>query len=175
MFSVLCFSSAQVIYVNCGGTREVLCDTSFRQECIPVGCVPSPAVAVLWGEGVVFPGGGYPGGCLPGGICPGWCLPRDCLPGGGGLPRGRNLPRRCLPRGRCLHRGCLPGGVCQREVSTQGGICPGRCLPRGVSAWGYTPLPYGQTDTCKNITNQQLLLRTVKWVLVLCGFSVKGF
>ena len=27
-----------------------------EQECIPVGCVPSAAVAVCWGEGV-FPGG----------------------------------------------------------------------------------------------------------------------
>ena len=33
---------------------------STKQECIPVGCVPSAAVAV---------GGGA--GCLPGGVCPG--------------------------------------------------------------------------------------------------------
>ena len=42
-----------------------------EQECIPVGCVPSAAVAVSWGVcpgGVclVFPGDGvWPGGCLP--------------------------------------------------------------------------------------------------------------
>ena len=31
-----------------------------KQECIPVGCVPSAAVAVCWG-----------GGFYPGGVCPG--------------------------------------------------------------------------------------------------------
>ena len=34
------------------------------QECIPVGCIPSAAVAVGGGRGV-----------LPGGVCPGVCLP----------------------------------------------------------------------------------------------------
>ena len=43
-----------------------------KQECIPVGCVPSAVVAVCWGG---LPGGG----CLPGG---GGYLPRGCLPGG---------------------------------------------------------------------------------------------
>ena len=51
------------------------------QKCIPVGCVPSAAVAV---------GGGGAWGCLPGG-----CLPGGYLPGGW-LPRGC-LPRRCTP------------------------------------------------------------------------------
>ena len=45
------------------------------QECIPVGCVPSAAVAVCWGVsalGVSAHGGCLPmGGCLPkGGVCP---------------------------------------------------------------------------------------------------------
>ena len=36
-----------------------------KQECIPVGCVPSAAVADCWGE------------CLPmKGVYPRWCLPR---------------------------------------------------------------------------------------------------
>ena len=37
----------------------------YKQECIPVGCVPSAAVAVS-----------------------GVCVPRGCLPVGGGLPGG---------------------------------------------------------------------------------------
>ena len=49
------------------GTRTKSGIHIYQQECIPVGCVPSAAVAI---------GGG---GCLPGG-----CLPGGCLPGGGG-------------------------------------------------------------------------------------------
>ena len=41
----------------------------YPQECIPVGCVPSAAVAVCEGGDV------WPGGCLLAGICPGGCLP----------------------------------------------------------------------------------------------------
>ena len=57
--------------------------TKLSQECIPVGCVPSAAVAVSGGRGVC-PEGGWgvcPGG---GGVCPGglsgWggCLARGC-------------------------------------------------------------------------------------------------
>ena len=53
----------------------------------------------------------------------------------------------CLSRGVSVQRGCLSGGV---------------CLPGGVSqhAMEQTP-PREQTDTCKNITFLQLLLRTV--------------
>ena len=40
--------------------------SSFEQESIPVGCVPSAAVAVWWG------GGSGDGGK---GVCPGGCLP----------------------------------------------------------------------------------------------------
>ena len=39
----------------------------YEQECIPVGCVPSAAVAVCW-MGVVCPGVSARG-CLPGGVC----------------------------------------------------------------------------------------------------------
>ena len=39
--------------------------------------------------------------------------------------------------------------------------CRGR-LPRGFLPVGCTPPPCGQTDTCKNITFPQQLLRTVK-------------
>ena len=57
---------------------------NIQQECIPVGCVPSAAVAVCSGGGVSAQGDVFPGGCLPrrgvsaqegglpsGGVCPG--------------------------------------------------------------------------------------------------------
>ena len=66
-----------------------------KQECIPVGCIPSTAVAVS-GWGVSAQEGG-----------------RGCLPGG------------CLPRGGVCARGCLPkGGVCPRGVSAWGCTSP---------------------------------------------------
>ena len=47
-----------------------------KQENIPVGCVPSAAVAVP-GRGV------SPGrGCLSVGVCPAGVCPQGCLPGG---------------------------------------------------------------------------------------------
>ena len=47
----------------------------FKQECIPVGCVPSAVVAVCWGGGL--PGGG----CLPGGggVCLGGAYLGGCI------------------------------------------------------------------------------------------------
>ena len=76
-----------------------------KQECIPVGCVPSTAVAVS------------------GGIC---------------------------PRGGVSAQGCLPEGV-----------CPVGCLPRGCVPRGMYTFQRGQTDTYKDITFLQLLLRMV--------------
>ena len=52
-----------------------------KQECIPVGCVPSAVSS---------------GVCLPGCVC--------VCPGGRCLPRGRCLPWGCIPRSG----GCLP-------------------------------------------------------------------
>ena len=76
-----------------GGKKEIStyqCNTGYmsQQGCIPVGCVPSAAVAVCWGA-VCLPWGW----CLPRGAG-GVCLPgRGCLPGGGGLPAsGVHLP-----------------------------------------------------------------------------------
>ena len=136
-----------------------------KQECIPVGCVPSAAVAVCWGGGV----SAQWGVCLEGGVCPGGCLPRGvsvrgCMPRAGGVSTwgvsaqvgcllwGEVCPGGCLPRGmfaqvgvfsgRCIPRG---GGVCLR------GVYPGGCLPKvGV------PTVNRITDACENRTLPQL-------------------
>ena len=65
-----------------------------KQECIPVGCVPSAAVA--FGEG-------------------------GCVPGEGGLPGGVCLGRLSA-YGVCLW-GVCPRGVCPGGT-WQGGVCP---------------------------------------------------
>ena len=56
-----------------------------KQECIPVGCVLSAAVAVWWGVVCL-------GSVCPGGVCPGGCLPRGCLLGRWCLPGDVHLP-----------------------------------------------------------------------------------
>ena len=61
-----------------------------QQECIPVGCAPSAAVAICWGGGCLLRGmvSAQRGVCLRGSVCPGGCLPEGwCLPGGR-LPGG---------------------------------------------------------------------------------------
>ena len=63
--------SVPILFVNV----NIISD-KMLQECIPVGCVPSAAVAV---------GGGLSGGCLPEDVCPGVCLPRGYLPRGTGV------------------------------------------------------------------------------------------
>ena len=70
-----------------------------KQECLPVGCVPSVSVAIFVERGVLLR----------------WCLPRRrCVSPRGCLPRrGVCLPRGFLPRvgvsvqGMCLPRGCF--------------------------------------------------------------------
>ena len=92
-------------------------DNIYQQECIPVGCVPSAAVAVSRGGvgGVTGPRGVYlaPGGSAPGGLY--------LVPGG------------VLALGGVCSRGCLlPGGV---------GVCSS-----GGYTWSGTPPPLW-TDT----------------------------
>ena len=66
-----------------------------KQECIPVGCIPSAAVAI--GRGVCL------GSCLPGSVCPGGFLPgvsawgclsaqRGVCPGGVSAPVHAGIP-----------------------------------------------------------------------------------
>ena len=69
-----------------------------KQECIPIGCVPSAAVAVSWRGG-----GGLPVGASTQGF----------------LLRGVSAQGVCLPRGVCLW-GCLPwGGGCLPNIKWQ--------------------------------------------------------
>ena len=70
----------------------------FKQECIPVGCVPSATEAVWWEGGGVCSRGSL----LPGGVCSGGCLLR------GSLLQGGNVS--------------TPRGVCSRGVSVLGGV-----------------------------------------------------
>ena len=72
-----------------------------KQECIPVGCIPSAAVAVCLGgvstQGGICLGGGLPCGVCKGGVCPGVsahegvCPEEGVCPGS--LPRGMSATR----------------------------------------------------------------------------------
>ena len=67
-----------------------------EQVCIPVGCVPSAAVAVVGvsarggGGCCLHTGGVCPGGCLPACTGQGWCLPQCRLGYTLPLPIGQN-------------------------------------------------------------------------------------
>ena len=69
-------------------TEETPVKIFFKQECIPVGCVTSNAVAV-WG-------GVCPGGCMPGGVCLGGVS-------AGGVYWGDVCPEGCQPRSGGVH------------------------------------------------------------------------
>ena len=102
-----------------------------KQECIPVGCVPSAAVAISPG------GGGLSAarGCL---------LRRGLLLGGGCLLLGGG----CLLIGVCL----LPGVGC---VSAPGVVCSGGCLPQG-SAPGVVVFQHALRQTPPMWTDRHL-------------------
>ena len=117
------------IVTNSPGKRNYL-----KQECIPVRCIPSIAVAVSGAGGV----------CLWRGVC--WGL-------------GVCLSMGCLPRGVCLggvFLGCLPRVYLPRGVHPSG--------PRGRHPWeseADPPWIEFLTHACENITFPQLLLRMV--------------
>ena len=70
---IMCKLECQIASMVCP-VNVLWCKYNWQQECIPVWCVPSTAVAV--GEGVSARGSLPKGGCLPGGggVCPGRCL-----------------------------------------------------------------------------------------------------
>ena len=122
-------------------SKEII---NFKQECIPVGCLPPAAVAV---------GGGWE-------VCLSACW--DTPPGVGlETPPGvglENTPwvwawRTPLARPLKLPLGCGPGNL----QGMLGYTCPPPPRPArhaGISPARHAgiPPPRGQTDTCKNIT-----------------------
>ena len=116
-----------------------LSELTCKQECIPVGCVPSAAVAVSRGGGGTWSGG------VPG-------LGGLYLPGGGGLPGlGVYLPGGCTWSWGVylVRRGCTcPGGYLARgEVYLVWGctwsrgvyLAPGGVPGPGGCTWSGTP------------------------------------
>ena len=79
-----------------GDEIEVRPNNYYKQECIPVGCVPSATVAVCWGG---VPTGGVPGPGRGGVTVPGVCVPGPgvyLVPGG--VPaRGAGVPAQAFP------------------------------------------------------------------------------
>ena len=107
-----------------------------KQEYIPVGCLPSAAVAsgggvypsMHWTGGCVYPSMHWAGSVYPSMHWAGVCLPRVCLPIGVSAQGYVSAQGGCLPRGfvsqHALGRGVCPGG-CMLGVSAWGCVCPG--------------------------------------------------
>ena len=112
-----------------------------KQECIPVGCVLSAAVAV--GGGGSAGGMSAQGVFAQGDVCPGGVYR------GGGICLGVVSAQGVFARGSLLR-----GDVCPGVVSAQGDICPGArgCLPREVRSLPGGCLPQcmlGYTSLCE--------------------------
>ena len=117
------------------------------QECIPVECVPSAAVAIS----LAMHAPAMPAPCHAHPSC--HTCPLPCMP----------------PYHACPHQAqplpCMPPAM-----HALGHACPLTCMPptthapasMHAPATPLPPLPHGQTDACENITFPQLLLRTVK-------------
>ena len=89
-----CFSSTHI--------HNSVCNE--QQECIPVGCVPSAAVAVCWGGGACSRGMPGRGGCL-------------LL--GGACSRGPYSQGDAWLGGGCSQGGSDPGGVVSQHALRQ--------------------------------------------------------
>ena len=81
-----------------------------KQECIPLGCVPSAVVAVSGERGV---------SAQVGGVCPGGCLPMGRVSAWGVSDQGGYLPGAVCP-GWVSARGCLHRDVCPEECTVTG-------------------------------------------------------
>ena len=82
---------------------SVQCEVKQQQECIPVGCVPSAAVAA--GGGWVYPSMHWAGGVY---LSMHWAVevcPSIHWVGGGGVCPGGVSAWGCLPRGVCPREG----------------------------------------------------------------------
>ena len=128
---------------------------SKTQECIPVGCVPSAAVAVSRG-GVYLPRGCTCWGGVPGPWRGVYLLGGCTWSGGVYLPGGVPGPGGYLPGG-------VPGLGC---TWSRGCTCPGGYLVLGGCTWSGTP-PCGQTHACKNIT----FATSLRTVIILTGWK----
>ena len=88
---------------------------SNKQECIPVGCIPSAAVAISWGVSALGGVCSWGGVCFLGGVC------------SGGVYSGEVSTPRGVYSGGCLLWGVsAPGGM-----SAQGSVCLGVSAPGG--------------------------------------------
>ena len=81
--------NGELLFYLGGFFLALLCPRKKKQECIPVGCVPSSAMAV-WG-----------------GVCPSGCLP------GGGVCSGKVCQGVFALRGVCPG-GCTPHPLCEQ-------------------------------------------------------------
>ena len=77
----MCPNVSDTLQTNVSNARKYCFHT--KQECIPVGCVPSATVAVV-GGGCLVPGGSGPGGCLVLGGSGPWGV--GAWSRGGGIP-----------------------------------------------------------------------------------------
>ena len=129
-----------------------------KQECIPIGCVPSAAVArCLSGGGVsaqevICPEGVSAQECVcPGGVS----VKRVSAHGAGVCPEGVR-PWLCLPRSVSAQEGCLSSRVsAQVGCVCLGDVCLGGCLSRGCLPDTTHPLwtewqKCGKTLPCRN-------------------------
>ena len=101
-------------------------DFYLTQECIPVECVPSAAVAAWGGGDGVCPEGYLRGEGLQRGVCMGGCLHGVVCMGvsAWGVPAWDGVCMGGVYIGGCLYEGCLHGGCLH-----------GGCLHGGRSAW----------------------------------------
>ena len=116
----------------------------FKQECIPVGCVLTTAVAAGGVSVQLTTAMATRGVSVQGRLCPGGSLWGDLCQEGDLSKEGGSLSRM----GLCLKGGLCPEGVCVlKVVSVRVGS-----LFRGSPSRVETPLPHGQTDAYENIT-----------------------